>query len=60
MFEDTIPQGVQTHGCAQCEKKDVEIAALKAALQSIVDNTCCEGCQEAARVAKQALGQGGK
>lgn len=28
---------------------------LSAALRSIADNTCCDGCQEAARVAKEAL-----
>ena len=27
------------------------------ALRSIARNTCCEGCQEAARVAKEALGE---
>jgi hypothetical protein len=31
------------------------IARLEAALRSIADNTCCEGCQEAARVARAAL-----
>jgi hypothetical protein len=29
--------------------------ALRAALESIARNTCCEGCQEAARVARAAL-----
>lgn len=29
--------------------------ALQAALQSIANNSCCLGCQEAARVAKAAL-----
>lgn len=28
---------------------------LRAALESIAKNTCCEGCQEAALVARQAL-----
>ncbi len=36
-----------------------EIERMRAALQSIADNTCCEGCQEAARVAKSALGENG-
>jgi len=31
------------------------IAELEAALSSIARNTCCEGCQEAARVARAAL-----
>lgn len=31
------------------------IAALEAALRSIANNTCCDGCQEAARVARAAL-----
>lgn len=31
------------------------IARLEAALQSIEANTCCDGCQEAARVARAAL-----
>jgi hypothetical protein len=29
---------------------------LKAALQSIASNTCCDKCQEAALVARRALG----
>jgi hypothetical protein len=32
-----------------------EIARLSAALQSIADNTCCDGCREAGRVAALAL-----
>jgi len=28
---------------------------MRKALQSIADSTCCEGCQEAARVAREAL-----
>jgi hypothetical protein len=32
-----------------------EIQRLRSALQSIADNTCCDGCQEAALVAKRAL-----
>lgn len=47
-------------GC--CESYWEEIAIKKAliqryktALESIAKNTCCEGCQEAARVAEKAL-----
>lgn len=32
-----------------------EIKRLRAALQSIANNTCCDRCQEAALVAKGAL-----
>lgn len=32
-----------------------EIKALRAALESIATNTCCDKCQEAALVAKAAL-----
>ena len=35
--------------------KDKHIAKLQAALESIANNTCCEGCQEAKRVALAAL-----
>ena len=35
-----------------------ESAKLQAALESIARNTCCEGCQEARRVALAALGVG--
>ena len=34
---------------------DKYISKLENALESIANNTCCEGCQEAARVAKAAL-----
>lgn len=34
---------------------EAERDALRAALESIAKNTCCEGCQEAALVARQAL-----
>lgn len=34
-----------------------ELARLKLALVSIAKSACCEGCQEAARVAREALGQ---
>ena len=30
------------------------------ALQSIASNTCCDGCQEAARVAQAAIREAGK
>ena len=46
----------------ELEKRDAEVErlraerdALKAALQSIANNTCCDQCQEAALVAKAAL-----
>lgn len=32
-----------------------EVQRLRAVLESIAKNTCCEGCQEAALVARQAL-----
>lgn len=32
-----------------------ELERLRDALQSIADNTCCEGCQEAALVGRAAL-----
>ena len=35
-----------------------EIVELRAALESIANNTCCEGCQEARRVALAALETG--
>jgi len=35
--------------------RDEEIVKLRAALESIAKNTCCDGCQEAARVAAGAL-----
>jgi len=34
---------------------EAEVERLRAALQSIANNTCCDGCQEAARVAAKAL-----
>jgi alkylhydroperoxidase family enzyme len=37
----------------------VEIAKLEAALRSIAANTCCDKCQEAALVARAALGREG-
>ena len=41
--------------CARADKAEAERDALRAALDSIANNTCCEGCQEAALVARQAL-----
>ena len=32
-----------------------EIDRLRAGLRSIADNTCCDGCQEAAKVAAYTL-----
>lgn len=32
-----------------------EVKRLRAVLESIAKNTCCEGCQEAALVAREAL-----
>jgi hypothetical protein len=32
-----------------------EVERLRRGLQSIADNTCCEGCQEASRVAQGVL-----
>ena len=34
-----------------------EIEKLRAALRSIAANTCCDRCQEAALVARSALGE---
>lgn len=34
-----------------------EIERLREALQSIAKNTCCDTCQEAAMVARKALGE---
>ena len=36
-------------------RKGTETNRLRLALESIADNTCCEGCQEAAKVAFYAL-----
>ena len=35
---------------------ETRIAELEAALRSIASNTCCDKCQEAALVARAALG----
>ena len=37
--------------------KATETSRLRLALESIADNTCCEGCQEAAKVAQGCLGK---
>lgn len=39
----------------RCCKAEAENLRLRSALQSIANNTCCEGCQEAAKVARAAL-----
>ena len=39
----------------RAEEAEAERDRLRAALESIAKNTCCEGCQEAALVARQAL-----
>ena len=40
---------------AERDATKVDAERLKAALQSIANNTCCDQCQEAALVAKAAL-----
>lgn len=42
---------------SEARRREVERerTALRAALQSIADSSCCTGCQEAALVAKAAL-----
>jgi len=40
---------------AENEKLRAEIERMRAALTSIASNTCCDGCQEAARVARNVL-----
>ncbi len=39
------------------ETQAARIAELEAALSSIARNTCCDRCQEAALVARAALGE---
>ena len=39
----------------RCADLEAEIARLREALQSIAANSCCDKCQEAALVARQAL-----
>jgi|GEM_PF-5398401 len=39
----------------ECDGRARKQHLLLSALRSIADNTCCEGCQEAARVAREAL-----
>ena len=43
---------------AALAEAQAKIARLEAALRAIAANTCCEGCQEAARVARAALANG--
>ena len=40
----------------ELQKQDADIERLREALESIADNTCCDGCQEAALVARKATG----
>ncbi len=40
---------------AEMAAVEAERDALRAALESIANNTCCDGCQEAALVARAAL-----
>lgn len=54
------PNGMLSSGTVQRimgEGAD-EIERLRGALESIANNTCCEGCQEAAKVARAALDHG--
>lgn len=46
----------QEHAAA-VEVLEAEIAELRRGLKSIALNTCCDKCQEAACVARAALGQ---
>lgn len=39
----------------EIERLLAEVERLREALQSIAGNTCCDSCQEAARVARKAL-----
>jgi len=41
----------------RCRAAAAEIEKLRAALRSIAANTCCDRCQEAALVARAALGE---
>ena len=43
----------------RAEKAEAEVARLRAALESIAANTCCDRCQEAALVARDALAHKG-
>lgn len=48
--------GARQWGCPDCvAQMRREIAALREALRSIANNTCCDRCQEAALVARAAL-----
>ena len=43
--------------CDACERLAQEHTRYKVALKSIATNTCCAGCQEAAKVAAAALAE---
>lgn len=45
----------QEEGPSELELVYGQLHKAQKALQSIADNTCCEGCQEAALVARAAL-----
>jgi hypothetical protein len=45
--------------CDRADRAEARIAKLEAALRSIAANTCCDKCQEAALVARAALGREG-
>lgn len=42
----------------QCAEAADEIDRLRAGLKCIARNTCCDGCQEAAKVAARTLKEG--
>ena len=46
---------IQTRMQEEIEDLRAEVERLRAALNSIARNTCCGGCQEAARVAREAM-----
>lgn len=54
-----IVEDDQRHNQAVTELR-IEHARFKMALESIAINTCCDKCQEAARVAQSALNRGEK
>lgn len=49
--------GCMTRAAARIEALAARVAKLEEALESIANNTCCEKCQEAALVARAALGE---
>ena len=59
LFTDEIErlQAALKEAAKSLAEDEQEIERLKAALESIANNTCCEGCQEAKRVAIAALEQ---